>query len=156
MENKRLILISPWSKPLKNGKENPKNYPWWKELVKLLKIDGFYIIQIGILGEKDIGADEQRFNLSLEELEILINNCFIVLSVDSFLQHFCWYIKKRGIVIFGKSDPLIFGHESNINLLKDRKYLRKNQFWTWEEETYDPEVFVSPEDIMRAIGVLKW
>jgi len=28
-----MILISPYSKKLTNGKVNPKNYPYWKEVI---------------------------------------------------------------------------------------------------------------------------
>ena len=50
------------------------------------------------------------------------------ISVDSFFQHFCSYYKiPNGIVIFSQSDPNIFGYPGNINILKDRAYLRPDQ-----------------------------
>ena len=44
-----MIIISPYAKKLHNEKVNPKNYPYWKELIKLIDQP---IIQIGIDGEE--------------------------------------------------------------------------------------------------------
>jgi hypothetical protein len=60
-----------------------------------------------------------------------------------------WDIGKPGIVLWGQSDPLIFGHPENNNLLKDRKYLREKQFWWWEQCDYNAEAFVRPEEIIK-------
>jgi ADP-heptose:LPS heptosyltransferase len=146
------VVISPYSKVLRNGKENAKNYPYWPELVKLLKDQGIYVIQIGINGEKTIsGVDEERFNNPLVELEKLVKECDTWISVDNFFQHFCYVCNKPGIVLFGRSDPNIFGHKENINLLKDRKNLRERQFNIWEEVEYSKDVFVEPSVVMDSI-----
>ena len=64
-----IIIISPYSRKLRNGKTNPKNFPHWEKLVKLLKEDGHTIIQVGVKGEKELqGVDEVKFNLPLKEL----------------------------------------------------------------------------------------
>ena len=39
------------------------------------------------------------------------------------------------------SDKNIFGYPQNINLLKNKKYLRKNQFDTWEAEEFIEKAF---------------
>ena len=144
-------VISPWAKPLRNGEKNSKNYPWWPRLVKLLKEDGYHVIQIGLPGEKEIGADEIQSGLSIDMLKTLAVQADLVITVDNFYQHLCWSIGKKCYAIFGKSDPNIFGHSSNINILKDRKYLRKKQFDMWEAETYDETVFFSPKEILEII-----
>lgn len=138
-----MILISPWAKTLRNGNNNPKNYPYWKELISLIDEP---IIQVGLEGEEQLVQDFRK-NLSLTELETLVKECRIWISVDSFFQHFCWDIGKYGIVLWGQSDPNIFGHPENINLLKDRKYLMPNQFLMWEMIPYKKECFVSPDVI---------
>lgn len=140
-----MILISPWSKKLRNGQENPKNYPHWKKLIELIDEP---IIQIGVADETKL-VDDFRPNLSLKGLEKLVLECRTWISVDSFFQHFCWDLGKPGIVLWGPSDPNIFGHPENTNLLKDRKYLRSNQFWLWEQCEYNAEAFVKPEEVIR-------
>jgi ADP-heptose:LPS heptosyltransferase len=142
-----MIIISPYSKKLRNGKENPKNYPYWKELVSFIKEP---IIQVGVDGEEQLVPDFRK-NLSMPELTNLINDCRTWISVDSFFQHLAWDIGKPGIVLWGQSDPLIFGHPENTNLLKDRSYLREKQFWWWEQCDYREDAFVKPEVIVSFI-----
>jgi ADP-heptose:LPS heptosyltransferase len=143
-----MIIISPYAQKLRNGKTNPKNYSYWPELIKLLDHP---VVQVGVKGEQQL-VDDFRPNLPLTELAELVHQADTWISVDSFFQHFCWDLKKYGIVIWGQSDPLIFGHEENINLLKDRKYLRKEQFWLWEQCEYKQECFVNPTQIVKHIN----
>jgi ADP-heptose:LPS heptosyltransferase len=147
------VIISPCSRKLRNGKRNPKDYPYWFELVLLLKNKNIYVIQIGTVGENKIeGVDEFIIGKPLKELEKLIKECNVWISVDNFFQHFAWLNNKQGIVLFGQSDPEIFGHKENINLLKSREYLRNNPFDIWENAEYKEEVFVDTNEILLAIN----
>lgn len=145
-----MIIISPYAQRLRNGKINPKNYPYWQELVEMLHKQGRQLIQVGVEGEDQLVPDFRK-NLPLTELEQLVNECDTWISVDSFFQHFCWDLKKPGIVLWAQSDPNIFGHPENVNLLKDRKYLRRYQFHLWEQCDYVKEAFVDPETVMKHI-----
>ena len=145
------IVISPWSKKLRNDGFNSKNYPYWNKLVKKLKNAGAYVIQIGVEGEPSIDADEFLKDRTITQLKEIILSSDIWISVDNFLPHFCNLLGKRGIVIFGKSNPDIFGYPQNLNILKDRKYLRQNQFDIWESESYEPIVFLSADEIFKLI-----
>lgn len=138
-----MIVISPYSKKLLNGKENPKNYPYWRELIAM--IDD-HIVQVGVEGEEQLVPDFRK-NLSIAELKQLVRECKTFISCDSFVQHFGWAEGKQGIVLWSVSDPNIYGHPENINLLKDRKYLAENQFLWWEFVNHNPESFVSPEEV---------
>ena len=144
------ILISPYSRKLKNNKPNPKDYPFFPELIKELRSLNIYIIQIGVDGETKLeNVNEYQFNLSLKELEKLTLYVDTFISVDNFYPHFCNLINKSGIVIFSQSNPDIFSYKTNINLLKDIKYLRNNQFSTWEETQFNIEAFIPPEIIIQ-------
>jgi ADP-heptose:LPS heptosyltransferase len=140
-----MIIIAPYAQKLRNGQNNPKNYPWWPELISMIKEP---IIQVGIEGETQL-IDDFRKNLSIDDLTKLILECKTWISVDSFFQHLAWDIGKPGVVLWGQSDPLIFGHLENTNLLKDRKYLREKQFWWWEQCEYNAEAFAKPEEIIK-------
>lgn len=139
-----MIVISPYSKKLLNGKENPKNYPYWRELIAM--IDD-HIVQVGVEGEEQLVPDFRK-NLSISELRQLLRECKTFISCDSFVQHLGWDVGKKGIVLWSVSDPNIYGHPENINLLKDRKYLAENQFLWWEFVNHNPESFVSPEEVI--------
>jgi ADP-heptose:LPS heptosyltransferase len=142
-----MIIISPYAKALLNGKQNPKNYPYWKELIELIDEP---IIQIGIEGEKQLVPDFRK-NLPIAELRQLIAQCRTWIGCDSFFQHLAWECDKQGIVLWSVSDPLIFGHPENINLLKNRDYLAQNQFLWWDLTEYNPDAFVKPEEVIKSL-----
>jgi ADP-heptose:LPS heptosyltransferase len=144
-----MIIISPYAKFMRNGQKHPKNYPFWQEVINHIAEP---IVQVGIEGEQPIVSDFRK-NLPLSELAELVKSCNTWISCDSFFQHFCWDLGKPGIVIFSQSDPNIFGHPENVNILKDRKYLREKQFWIWEQAEYNDEAFVHPQVILHSLAV---
>lgn len=139
-----MIVISPYAKKLTNGKTNPKNYPYWREVIANIQEP---IIQVGIDGEEQL-VDDFRKNLSVAELSCIIKDCRTWISCDSFFQHLAWSLGKRGIVLWSVSDPNIYGHKENINLLKSRDCLSKEQFLWWEYVEHDPNKFVSPQEVI--------
>jgi glycosyltransferase involved in cell wall biosynthesis len=136
----KIVMIAPFSNKLPTG-ENPKNFPYWPEMVSLMRAAGIYTIQVGIAGEKSIDADEMLFNPSNETLKKFVLGSDSFVSVDTFFQHFAAFHKKRGVVIFSQSDPNIFGHSLHVNILKSREYLRDNQFNLWTQATYNKDTF---------------
>jgi ADP-heptose:LPS heptosyltransferase len=143
-----MIIISPYAQKLRTEKLNPKNYPYWKELISMIDEP---IIQIGVEGEEQLVPDFRK-NLPIVELRKLIGECRTWISCDSFLQHLGWDEGKKGIVLWGPSDPLIFGHPENINLLKDRSHLVKNQFIWWEATEHQNERFVEPKEVIEHLN----
>lgn len=140
-----MIVIAPYAKSLHNGKQNPKNYPFWQELLALIDEP---VIQVGIAGEQPLTTDF-RTNLPLTDLKQLIKDCRIWISCDSFFQHLAWAEGKPGIVLWSVSDPNIYGHPENINLLKGREYLAPNQFLWWENHAHNPDAFLSAQDVFN-------
>ncbi len=149
------VVLAPYSTRLSTGKMNPKNPPagFWQQVVLRLVAQGHEVIQIGIPGEERIVRVSQFIiNWPLKKLRDVILNADTWLSVDSFLPHLVWVEKlnKRGVVIFSLSDPLIWGHPENINLLKSREYVRELQFQDWLHPQYNADAFVSPEEVVDA------
>lgn len=146
------IIISPYSSAQPNGVVNAKNYPWWNELVCLLKNNEYSVIQINPGYEPLLsGVDSVKMGLNMNQLKDELMQVDTWISVDNFFQHFAHYHKKYGYVLWGKSDPFIFGYPENTNILKNKQYLRPNQFLWWREETHDENVFVKPEEVMNII-----
>ncbi len=133
---KPLILVAKGVRPLRNGRINAKSYPFWDWLIKLLQVD--YEVQ-------------EIMEMPLDQLNTLVKSALTVVCVDSFIQHFCWSIGKKVVVLWGSGHPNIYGHVENINLLKDPKYLRPDPFVWWEEELCNPDAFVAPEVIVKTI-----
>lgn len=151
------ILISPYSQKLPKDVPNPKNYPYWEEVISIIKSKdrNIEIVQIGVKGETELkGIDQLAHNLTQPELLKLAKTCDAWLCVDNFFQHFCTFYKiPNGIVLFGQSDPKYFGYPTNINLLKDKKYLRKDQFlWWWHESVkFNPDAFVDAKTVANTL-----
>jgi ADP-heptose:LPS heptosyltransferase len=144
------IILFPWAKKLRNGSNNPKNYPWWPELVVKLQALGHELVQVGVDGEEQLVSDFRK-GLSVAALSDLMRDSDTWIGGDSFGQHLGWDLGIRGIAIFGQSDPVIFGHEENVNVLKSRDYLRDRQFWWWEQAEYRADAFVEPEEIVKIL-----
>lgn len=140
-----MIIIAPFAQKLSSGKENPKNYPYWKKLVDLIEQP---IVQVGRSGEHQLVHDFKA-DLSIPDLRQLIRECTTWIGVDSFFQHLAWDEEKPGIVLWSVSDPLIFGHPENVNLLKHRDYLAPNQFLHWDYTKHNPEAFVEPQEVIK-------
>jgi len=126
-----MVLISPFARSCRSGKISPKNYPHWDEVIHVLKRDGIETVQIGKNGEPDLGVFK-AFNLSFKEIRALIDKCEVWISVDNFLQHMIGPKGKPGIVLWGPSNPNIYGYSSNLNLYADEKGFRRNQFDMYE------------------------
>lgn len=146
-----MILIFPWCANTNEGKPSPKNYPYWGEVVKGLETAGFKSHQVSRPKEPVIpGVHQCTVDAKLSDIETLMRGCDTWLSSDSFAQHMAWTLGEPGVVIFGPSDPIIFGHPENINLLRDRRFLREQQFWLWSQTKAYPEMFVGPEAVVSA------
>ena len=145
-----MIIISPYARMLRSGEKNhPKNYPYWNALIPMIRELDSDIVQVGSGSEEALPGIKNLQLLSLVNLASLINHCKTWVSVDSFFQHLAWDEGKQGIVLWGPSDPLIFGHPENINLLKDRSYLVENQFIWWEATPHSNARFVEPQKVIE-------
>lgn len=150
------VLISPFAKKMPNDEPNPKNPPlnFWIDLVKKMRESGIHTVQVGIAGEPLIGADEICFNFLPGNLKKILDDASFFISVDSFFQHFATFHGKKGIVIFSQSDPEIFGHLSNINILKSKSYLRQNQFNLWTQSPYNADAFPDVGNVFTEVSKL--
>ena len=154
-----IVIISPYSQKMPEsqakGKNNPKNYPYWEQFISLLKQarPEVQVIQIGVKGEEELkGVDVVMHNLAPEQLLKLTQTSSAWLSVDNFFQHFCAYYKiPNGFVVFGQSDPNIFGHKFNTNVLKNPKYLRPRQFQFWWQTEYKADAFIEAEELLKIV-----
>lgn len=145
-----MILIAPYAKKLRTGKPNPKDYPYWPKLIQMIEGP---IVQVGVDGEEGL-VEDFRKNLPIAELRNLIRQCKTWIGCDSFFQHLAWDEKKPGIVLWSVSDPLIFGHPENVNLLKSRSYLAANQFLWWELIEHKSDRFVEPQVVHQHLTEL--
>lgn len=148
-----IVLLSPWSRKAGcEGRWNPKDYPYWREVVERLAEHDIRVRQLSCAFEPDVAGCVSRSNdLPFSQIKKLIADCSTWLSVDNFFNHLAWSVGKRGVVVFGPSDPQIFGHQENINLLKDRSFLRERQFGLWSEIAWQPDIFPDADKVVHAV-----
>lgn len=142
------LVISPYSQT----RNHAKSYPHWDELIPLLKKKWNRIIQIGVNGEPPLsGVSEVMYNLPLSQIEKLISECHTWIGVDNFLQHLnnSMVVPVKGTVLWGVSDPKMFGYKYNLNILRDRDFLRPNQIDMWKGVAQVPESFEKPEVVYQ-------
>ena len=151
-----IVLISPFSQKLRNHQQNPKNFPHWQKLISMLRqnSDIDEVWQIGVGNEYRFEATTNRFfDQPLPKIAELAKQSSVWLSVENFMPHLCnaLGVPTTGIVLYSKSDPKHYGYANNINLLKDPKYLRSDQFHIWEQCDYSEEAFVTAEVVYEEI-----
>ncbi len=96
-------------------------------------------------------VEDFRKNLNLKDLAQLILACNTWISVDTFFQHYAWSLGKKGVVVWGQSDPNIYGHAENENLLLNRSFLTSNQFLMWEMIPYRNDCWVDPKTVLESV-----
>lgn len=149
------ILIQPYAAMPKDATElgkNPKDWPYFDKLIEAMPQHEW--LQIGF-GNKPIkGAKEVVANR--KGVIALIEECDTWISVDTWLQHVATLTcRKRGIVLFSRSEPKMFGHPQNINLLKSQMYVQ-SPYAPWLAANYSAAAFVSVEKVIEAVNeVLK-
>ena len=112
---KHPIIINPTG-ACSNNKE--WYYDRWNDVVS--KLEEYTFIQVGIKTERLIeGTKDFRFGYSLREQLSILANSKLYVGVDSFWAHAAAALNVKGVVLFGASTPVIWGHESNVNIYKD-------------------------------------
>jgi hypothetical protein len=133
-----------------NGDPSPKDYPYWNDVIDILKRklkDDIYIVQIGVHGEERLnGVDKVSNNLSFKGLKKVISEIDGWVAVDNFFHHFvhAYTPEVKGAVLWGPSSPQHFGYEEQLNLVKDPKYFRPDQFGVWHDVEPNPDAFLDP------------
>jgi len=142
------IAIAPFSNPLPSGEENPKNYPYWQLVIDSLHKSYPFVTfhQLYTDGDKRLNNVIIK-KRSLSHVKKFVNTeCNGWMSVDTYLPHL---VNTKGIVIWGQSDPKIFGYERNVNLLRDPLRLREDQFGLWTQTHFNIDDWVGPLAVVR-------
>jgi hypothetical protein len=147
------ILINNSTAPLRNSnKQNPKIYPYMKDLINLLKdkksdIEFIELIEPNKEGTLDISVLKTTLTKLKEELK----QFDLFISIDTFLPHYIVTedIDIKGVVIFNYSDPDIFGYKKFMNVYNDKSLFRENQGLNWTEQPY--ENFINPTLLLKKI-----
>lgn len=141
---------TPWCSFVK-PMDSAKAYPWWCELIGMLKIKGYEVTHFAS-PTGDIELNCNKIIATLDEIRKQLPNYDLFISTDTFLPHMviAENIKIKGIVLWSLSDPLIYGYPEFTNMVK-RQYLRPDQFGVWHGIKRVPEAFPQPIEIINKI-----
>ena len=137
-KDKKIVLLAPSA----SNREGPNNglmlsnktweFKKWEQIVEHLQQRGYYVIQVGVKDDfKVSNVNEYFFDRKFGELVALIITSKFFLSLDTFFQHLCGIMGKKGIVVtpahndhaFWPSTTYIIGKVSenfeHIKWLKD-------------------------------------
>jgi ADP-heptose:LPS heptosyltransferase len=102
------------------GSDSPRktmNLDRWRLLIKQLKGDGFFVIQTGRLREEYIRNSYSLLGLtSPGELIGIIRRVDMVITIDSFAMHAAHLAGTPAVVLWGPTDPEIYGHPGQYHL----------------------------------------
>lgn len=98
-----------------------KNYPLslWQEVVDLLVEeygDALIILEFPRPGEQLRGTQPLPFVPGLRRTAALFKHMSCVVTVDSFPGHLAAAVGTPAVVLFGPTNPLVFGHQQNTNI----------------------------------------
>jgi len=101
-----------------------KNQEWfvdrWEKLAK--KMFEYDFIQLGLKDDPLVkGVIDMRGETTVREATALVKHSKCFVGVDSFLGHAPNITGTPGVVLFGPSNPIVWGHDENINIYKDLK-----------------------------------
>lgn len=120
--HKPIVLIQGFGSNVRGAGQQMTNVKdWliegWNEVVKQGK-PYFHFIQVGGNGEPQIEGIDLNLcgKTNWRQSFALISECFTFMAIDSFLQHAALALDKKGIVLFGRSNPIILGHEFHMNI----------------------------------------
>lgn len=113
----------PWGQKniaIAAGSDSPRktmSLDRWRLLIEQLKGDGFFVIQTGRLREDYIKNSYSLLGLtSPGELIGIIKRVDMVITIDSFAMHAARLVKTPAVVLWGPTDPWIFGYPGQHHL----------------------------------------
>jgi ADP-heptose:LPS heptosyltransferase len=89
----------------------------WEELIR--RMPEYSFIHLGLATEDKVeGAIDFRGRTTFREALAYVKNALSLVGVDSSLAHAANAFNIPGVVLFGASNPEVWGHDSNINIYK--------------------------------------
>lgn len=107
-----------------NDKFMAKDYPsklveeFVFKFMKKYEKAGYRIVNYGLPFEFNIPGTLPTEDIPYTAAGYLLSKAETFVAIDSNLQHFsaCRGVKKKGVVLWGATDPINFGYKQNVNL----------------------------------------
>jgi ADP-heptose:LPS heptosyltransferase len=146
---KRPIIIHISSRSSKN-EEWPLDY--WEELIRIMP--DYTFLQVGLADEPQVkGAIDLRGKTTFRQAMALVKYALSFAGVNSSFSHVTNAFGIRGVVLFGPSNPEVWGQENNINLYKKWRCAPCIDLLYGSNCPYSKPCMkqISPEEVKRAL-----
>lgn len=133
-----------------------ENHHWplerWEALVK--ELPEYTFIQTGTASEPYVkGALDWRNKLSIRESLCILKYADSFVGIESSMAHATNAFDIPGVVLFGDTSPVHFGHENNINIYKSVR-CSPCYFYMWNSPcayTHDCMNLITVEEVKNAL-----
>lgn len=145
----KLILLAP-SASNYEGLDNGiviSNKSWpvdrWEKIIEYLKDKGYIVVQVGASSDLQVeNVNEKFFDKSFEELVNLIKVSKFFLSIDTFFQHLCGLMNKKGVVLTPRHNEHAYWpsieYIQGTNYKKNSKEQEKYEHLKWIKDHLNP------------------
>jgi ADP-heptose:LPS heptosyltransferase len=123
-ERKAQLMMQSFKNPvvINITSQTTSNQNWaksnWERLI--LEMPECTFIQLGIESEEKIsGAVDLRGQTSIRMSMAMLKYANSFVGVVSFLAHASYAVDVPGVVLYGPSTPIIWGHPNNINIFRN-------------------------------------
>jgi hypothetical protein len=143
----KIFYIHPFTLPV-------KTYPFWNILIDNLKEAGYKVVQFKFKNEPSYNNVDEVITPSFPTIvELLKDPDSYLISNDSFIPHLLnvYLPTKKNFVLFGCTNPDIYGYSQNINILKSKSFLVENQFTVLKDLQPNKNMWIEPIFILEII-----
>ncbi len=129
----------------------------WKEVVEYLGDLGCTVIQLGNLRAPVVGQVNLLGTTTVKQFAALLERSLFFLGVESLGAHLAAAVGAPSVVLFGPTNPTVFGHSGELNLavhkgLDDHSWFKRSHWRSPRRGGWMEAIEV--EDVKRAIGKL--
>lgn len=121
-----LTDMIPWSSKnvvIAPGSVSPRKewrHSHWEELSLRLRQAGFFTILVGSANQRYVHHTYSILGLTQPgQVFSILRRADLVITVDCFIMHASHYVKKPAIVLWGPTQPEIYGYPGQIHLYHD-------------------------------------
>jgi len=129
-----------------------------EELVSSLVDDGYFVIQTGRFEERKIRKTYSLLG-STSPLDIisLVKRVNLVVAPDSFVMHAARLTNTPAVILWGPTDPLVFGYDNHIHLTGEHvcEDFASNCLGRYNSKNYATPCPHSTSHCMNCIDILK-
>jgi ADP-heptose:LPS heptosyltransferase len=118
-----IMSMLPWAAkniviaPVSDSPRKMLSTKTWIDLVELLRQRGCLVLQAGRLGEVHVAGAYSLLGITSPwQLHAILSKADGIVAVDNFVMHLAHLARTPGVVLWGPTDPAVYGYEDHVHL----------------------------------------